>query len=105
MMNIATMPCSSFNTRHSSLRERRAEPGLVVALLPFGGAGLGDDAVDGGGARAELDVERAQLVAAEDRERELFAGALVRETRVEELKRGAVAVHGDDLVRGREPLL
>src|SRR5215207_3711521 len=104
-MNITPPGSSSFIIHRSSFRERGAEPGLVVAALLFGGGGRGDEAVGGGGARAELDGDGAQLVAAEDGERELLAGALLRDALVEEGERGAVAVHGDDLVGGREALL
>src|SRR5215213_10796974 len=117
MMNIATRRDSSFITHHSSFREWRAEPRLVVAPLLLGRTGKGHDAVGGGGAPAEPDVEGAQLVAAEDRERQLVAGALVGHARFEKVARGAPpvlgggvapdaeAVHGDDLVPGAETLL
>src|SRR5687767_14035500 len=100
--NSSLMRSVSSSTR---LRERRAEPRLVVALLFVGGRGGGDDAVGGGRAPAELDVEHAQLVLAEDREREPFAGTLGGEALVEEVERRAVAVHRHYLVEGREPLL
>src|SRR5689334_3270090 len=99
-MNITPSRYSSLIIHRSSLREGGAEPRLIVALLLFARVGAWDDAVGGGGARAEFEVERAQLVAAEDRERERVAGAPGGDALVEEVGRGAVAVHGDDLVSG-----
>src|SRR4051812_35327957 len=89
----------------TSFRERRGEPRLVVALLLVCGLCDRNDAVSGVRARAEFDGEGAQLVGAEDRERYGVAGPLVRDARVEEVERGAIAVYGDYLVAGVESLL
>src|SRR5687767_12007639 len=86
--NVTTVPPpSSDSPRLACLREGRAEPRLVDAPLLLAGVGEGDDAVGGGGAPPEPDVEGAQLVAAEDRERHLIAGALLGQPRVEEVAR------------------